>query len=76
MSLQIYLLHTIAAAVTRVVMLKGLHIASLPIHLIAGTTVGVLLPLTFAWMLERWKITGFFSSPRILQLDRRCCGPA
>ncbi len=71
MSLQIYLLHTMAAAVARVVMLKLLHITSLPVHLIAGTGAGVLLPLTFAWMLERWKIPGFFSSPQLLQLERR-----
>lgn len=70
LSLQIYVLHTMAAAVARVVMLKVLHITSLPIHLIVATSAGVLLPLAFAWLLERWKIPGFFAPPPRLQLQR------
>ena len=70
MSLQIYLLHTMAAAVTRLVLQKGLGITNLEIHLIAGTAIGVLVPLAFAYALERWEIPGLFAPPRRFQLQQ------
>jgi fucose 4-O-acetylase-like acetyltransferase len=69
MSLQIYLLHTLAAAFTRVLLLKGLGVHNLQVHLVLGTTVGVGVPLLFAYLLERWRIPGFFAPPPRLQLQ-------
>jgi fucose 4-O-acetylase-like acetyltransferase len=68
MSLQIYLLHTLAAAFTRVALLKGLGIGNLEVHLVLGTAVGVGAPMLFVYLLERWKIPGFFEPPPRLQL--------
>ncbi len=69
MSLQIYLLHTAAAAFTRVLLLKGFGVDNLQVHLVLGTAVGVGAPLLFAYLLERWRIPGFFAPPPRLQLQ-------
>jgi len=71
MSLQVYLLHTTAAAVTRVMLLKVLGVHNLEVHLVLGTAVGVLAPLTFAYLVERWNIPGLFAPPPRFQLQGR-----
>jgi fucose 4-O-acetylase-like acetyltransferase len=68
-SLEIYLLHTAAAAAARVALIKGLGVSSLPVHLLVGTLVGVAAPLVFVYLLERWRVPGLFAPPRRLQLQ-------
>ena len=68
-SLQIYLLHTIAAGAARVVLQKTLGIESVPLHLVVGTVVGMAAPVVFVYLLERWKIPGLFAPPPRLQLQ-------
>jgi fucose 4-O-acetylase-like acetyltransferase len=72
-SLQIYLLHTIAAGAVRVALIKVLGVTNVPVHLLVGTLVGVAAPVVFVYLLERWRIPGLFAPPPRLQLEP---GPA
>jgi fucose 4-O-acetylase-like acetyltransferase len=68
-SLEIYLLHTIAAGAARVALIKVLGVGSVPVHLLVGTVVGIAAPVVFVYLLERWRIPGLFVPPRRLQLQ-------
>ena len=52
-SLEIYLVHTVAAAGVRVVLLKVAHTNAVAPHFILGSIVGVFVPLLLARTLER-----------------------
>jgi len=67
-SLEIYLLHTVAAGAARVALIKVLGVTNVPVHLLVGTVVGVAAPVVFVYILDRWKIPGLFAPPRRLQL--------
>ena len=69
-SLAIYLLHTFFAAGTRIALDKVLHVHLLPLHLLAGTAAGVLLPLAISVWVERNRIQGVFSMFRQWRLAR------
>jgi fucose 4-O-acetylase-like acetyltransferase len=62
-SLAIYLLHTIFASGTRIVLLKFMGLSRLDVHLIAGLTLGLLIPLLCAKLVDRFHIEGVFSMP-------------
>jgi len=68
-SLEIYLLHTIAAGAARVALIKVLGVSSVPLHLLAGTVVGIAAPVLFVYILERWRIPGLFAPPPRFQLQ-------
>jgi fucose 4-O-acetylase-like acetyltransferase len=62
-SLAIYLMHTIFASGTRIVLLKLLGVSRLDVHLVAGTTLGLAMPLLCAVLVQRFHIEGIFSLP-------------
>jgi fucose 4-O-acetylase-like acetyltransferase len=62
-SLAIYLMHTIFAAGTRIVLAKFLGIERLDVHLIAGTTLGLGIPLLCARVVAAHGIQGVFAIP-------------
>jgi fucose 4-O-acetylase-like acetyltransferase len=62
-SLAIYLLHTIFASSTRIVLMKFMGIYRLDAHLIVGLAVGLLIPLLCARLVQRFHIEGVFSMP-------------
>jgi fucose 4-O-acetylase-like acetyltransferase len=69
MSLEIYLAHVLAYAGTRIVLLRVLHITSMPIHLVSGLIVGLGLPVVLAIIAKRYKFPYLFRLPmRLLKL--------
>jgi fucose 4-O-acetylase-like acetyltransferase len=63
-SLGIYLMHTMAASGTRIILQKLLGVESLPLHLVLGTFAGIIAPLCALKLLERWQAPGVFTPPR------------
>jgi fucose 4-O-acetylase-like acetyltransferase len=63
-SLEIYVIHGFAAVLTRVVLVKAC-VRDPAIHLILGTTIGVLVPLLVAWLCRRAGFPYLFSLPRL-----------
>lgn len=52
MSFGIYLMHTLAGAAVRIVLQKTLQVEAVAVHLIAGVTAGLLLPIAVLWILR------------------------
>jgi len=70
-SLAIYLLHTIFAGGARIGLMKFMGLYRLDVHLIVGTTVGLLIPLLCARLVQRFHIEGVFSMPAKWRLAAR-----
>ena len=62
-SLAIYVMHVIAGSGARIVLQKLLGIESAFVHLVAGTTIGVVLPLLALWTMRRIGIEFLLSPP-------------
>lgn len=62
-SLEIYVAHTIAAAGVRVVLQKGLGVTDPGLHMVAGTGLGLAVPLLLAWFAERYEFPYLFEWP-------------
>lgn len=62
-SFQIYLLHTFFTAAVRILLFR-LGIASYPVHVLAGTVIGVALPIGAAALAARSPYTEFFFFPK------------
>ncbi len=75
-SLAIYLMHTIFASGTRIVLLKFLGVERLGVHLIAGTVFGIVIPLICAELVRHFRIEGVFSMPSRWRLEARSPGTA
>ena len=70
-SLAIYLLHTIFASGARIALLKFMGLQRLDVHLAVGTTLGLLIPVLCAKLVERFHIEGVFSMPAKWRLAAR-----
>lgn len=64
-SLEIFVAHIFAVTAVRVVLNKA-DISSAPIHIIAGTVAGLILPLLLWWICEKIKFPWFFAAPVFL----------
>ncbi len=62
-SLAIYLMHTLFASGARIVLLRLLGVNRLDVHLIAGTVLGLAVPLMCAGLVQHFRIPGVFSMP-------------
>lgn len=63
-SMVIYLLHIIAGSGTRIVLQKVFNIDNLYIHLIAGMTAGIFVPLIVYRVFEHMRLSLFFRIPQ------------
>lgn len=63
MSLEIYLVHVLAYAGTRIVLLRIFNITSLPIHLVSGLIAGLGVPVLLAIVANRFKFLYLFRLP-------------
>jgi peptidoglycan/LPS O-acetylase OafA/YrhL len=70
-SMAIYLLHTFFASGGRIVLARFLGVERLDVHLIAGTALGILLPLVCARFVEKRRLEGIFSIPSRWRLAAR-----
>jgi fucose 4-O-acetylase-like acetyltransferase len=68
-SLEIYLVHTIAAAGARVALIKFAHISAPAPHLVLGTLAGLYIPIGLAAIFQRVDFRFGFTLPRSLRLD-------
>jgi hypothetical protein len=51
------------------VLQKIFGVENVPLHLLAGTLVGMAVPVVFVYLLERWRIPGLFAPPPRFQLQ-------
>lgn len=58
-SLQIYVMHVLCLAATRIVLFK-LHVNNLPVHLVAGVAMGVAVPMIVAILARRFGFDWIF----------------
>ena len=63
LSFEIYLAHIFGTAGVRILLLKGLHVHSLPIHFVAGLVAGIVVPVVIAETVRRFKIRYVFGFP-------------
>jgi fucose 4-O-acetylase-like acetyltransferase len=61
LSLEIYLAHTIASSILRIVLQKLLHLSDPSIHIILGTAVGIYAPMALAIICQRQGIRYIFT---------------
>lgn len=66
-SMAIYVMHTLFTAGTRILLLKGLGIASLPVHLTCGMAAGLLCPMMVHAVIRRFRLEPLFgfAVPRV-----------
>lgn len=64
LSLQIYVAHTAAAGLTRVILQRVFHIDSFLIHLLAGTVAGITFPIFLNWITNKIRFPYLFTLPR------------
>ena len=62
-SLEIYAAHVLGTAGARIVLEKALHTRDLVLHMIIGTTVGVLFPVALVWVSRKLAFTYLFRPP-------------
>jgi fucose 4-O-acetylase-like acetyltransferase len=67
LSLQIYVIHTAAAAVARIILKKFLHIDNLPIHLFIGVLAGIYGAIALNSIASRMNWKYLFTFPQKLQ---------
>jgi len=60
-SLQIYVAHVLCTAGSRILLMKLLHIYSVPIHIVVGMGAGVILPLVLDKLSRRFHFTWLFT---------------
>ena len=73
-SMPIFLMHILAGSGVRIILSKFLHIENAPIHLIIGTSIGILLPLGVYQLSQQASMRNLaylFSPPPFLSLKRR-----
>jgi len=63
-SLEIYLTHTIFGSGIRIILSKLLHVNNLTVHLMAGLTASIILPLAFTLFCNRLGLNFLFRIPR------------
>src|SRR5205085_9269743 len=63
-SLQIYVADVFGAAAARIVLLKALHVSSLPVHIVAGMAGALALPLFLIWATQLVGFGYLFLIPR------------
>jgi fucose 4-O-acetylase-like acetyltransferase len=67
-SMEIYLIHILAASGFRIILVKVFQTSSLSLHLAGGLTFGLLIPILFAKMTEKHPLGAlFFSLPSRLR---------
>lgn len=66
-SLQIYVAHVLCTAGARILLIKLLHVHSVPIHLFVGMGAGVILPLALDKLSQRFRFTWLFTPKFIHQ---------
>lgn len=62
-SLEIYVAHTIAAAGIRISLRNVFKIQNVPVHLVAGTVGGLVLPLLLVFLCQRYHVGFLFRFP-------------
>ncbi|MFZ6688202.1 acyltransferase family protein [Undibacterium sp. SXout11W] len=73
-SMPIFLMHILAGSGVRIILNKFLHIDNASIHLILGTAIGILVPLTVFQLSKKPSLAGLrylFAPPPFLSLKRR-----
>jgi fucose 4-O-acetylase-like acetyltransferase len=69
-SLAIFLIHTIAAASVRITLLNFAHVRTPWIHLLLGSSIGLMSPIAAALLFERMGFGLAFAIPKELSLSR------
>jgi fucose 4-O-acetylase-like acetyltransferase len=70
-SMVIFLAHTIAASGARILLQRGMGVGALSAHLVIGTTVGIVVPMSLAWAARRYGLHALFTAPPWLKLEGR-----
>jgi len=68
-SLEIFLAHIVVASGSRILLVQA-GVTAPWVHLATGTSLGVLIPVVVAAVLERWGWTWVFGLPRVLEQTR------
>jgi fucose 4-O-acetylase-like acetyltransferase len=63
--LQIYLVHMLATAGTRILLHNYFNITDIAVHIISGTVMGLMFPILLVWIVNKYKIPYLFSLKRI-----------
>ena len=63
-SMTIYLMHILAGSGVRVILISFLGIDSIPVHLVAGTVVGLLAPLLAQVVIKHYNLYFLLTTPR------------
>lgn len=71
-SMTIYLMHILVSSGTRVIFQKILGIDSLGLHLLLGTSFGLLFPLAAQTMIRRYNWEALLQPPRWMSVERLC----
>jgi peptidoglycan/LPS O-acetylase OafA/YrhL len=74
-SMIIYLMHVLAGSGTRIVLHSMLHIDSFPVQVVAGTIMGLTLPLVAKAVIGRYKLGFLLVPPRRISVERRWVQP-
>lgn len=64
-SMAIYLMHILAGAGTRIALKPLLGLGSAPLYLVAGTLVGVVVPIIAKAIIDRLGVPGLFAAPAL-----------
>lgn len=76
LSMSIYVMHVLATAAARTVMLKALHIESVPVQLLLGTAAGLALPVAAHILLSRTGLLPWLGLSNALSWPQRRRSPA
>ncbi len=60
LSLEIYLVHTLASATTRAILLHGFKIQDTTLHLLLGTAAGIVIPVAMVLICRRFQLRHIF----------------
>lgn len=64
LSMAIYLVHILAGSGSRIILNKIFHIHNWYIHMLAGTLIGVSVPIAIYFIVKKYNINFLFSYPR------------
>jgi fucose 4-O-acetylase-like acetyltransferase len=65
-SMTIYLMHILAGSGARVILKSFLGVDSIPVHLLAGTVIGLLVPLLAQVIIKRYNLYFLLTTPKAL----------
>ncbi|HBX2115230.1 acyltransferase family protein [Klebsiella aerogenes] len=64
LSMVIYLVHILAGSGSRIILNKVLHLQNWYIHMLAGTLIGIFVPIAIYFIAKKYNINFLFSYPR------------